>query len=158
MSTMQFRWSDQKTADLIDLHEAGLDRTEIARALNIEFVRVKSRMIYLGLTVGRKPFGQGDIELGQKMHELARLRFSIDECAYALGITLPKAFAIAEWYCVRFDEVPVDMATVRGMLAQSRSHADIAKVFGCSQQKITALAKVISVRRRNPTNTNNGGR
>lgn len=143
-----FRWSDEKTAQLIDLHKAGLDRAEIARALKIEFVRVKSRMIYLGLAGERKPIGTSDIDLGQKMHEMARLRFSIDECAYALGITLPKAFALAEWYCVRFDEVPVDLETVRGMLAQNRSHADIASVFGCSHQKITALAKAIRERRR----------
>ena len=143
-----FRWCEEKTTALIDLHEAGLDRNEIARALNIEYVRVKSRMIYLGLTGGRKPIGQSDIDLGQKMHELARLRFSIDECAYALSITLPKAFALAEWYCVRFDEVPVDMATVRYWLGKGRAHADIAKMFGCSHQKITALAKVIRQRRR----------
>lgn len=143
-----FRWSDEKTAALIDLHKAGFDRAEIARALNIEFVRVKSRMIYLGLAGERKPFGQGDIELGQKMHEMARLRFSIDECAFALDITLPKAFALAEWYCVKFDEVPVDMATVRYWLGKGRSHSDIAKMFGCSHQKITTLAKVIRERGR----------
>jgi hypothetical protein len=141
-----FKWDEAKTASLIDLHNAGIDRAEIARALNIEYVRVKSRMIYLGLTEGRKPIGQGDIDLGQKMHELARLRFSIDECAYALGITLPKAFALAEWYCVRFDELPVDTATVKAMLAQNRSHADIAKAFGCSHQKIAAMAKAIRER------------
>lgn len=143
-----FRWCEEKTTTLIDLHKAGLDRTEIARALNIEYVRVKSRMIYLGLTGERKPARQSDIDLGQKMHELARLRFSIDEAAYALGITLPKAFALAEWYCVRFDEVPVDLETVRAMLAQNRSYADIARVFGCSYQKITVLAKAIRQKRR----------
>lgn len=146
--THNFRWCEEKTTRLIDLHEAGLDRAEIARALNVEYVRVKSRMIYLGLTGERKPVGTADIDLGQKMHELARLRFSIDECAYALGITLPKAFALAEWYCVRFEEVPVDMATVRYWLGKGRSHADIAKMFGCSHQKITALAKVIRERGR----------
>lgn len=143
-----FRWSDEKTARLIDLHKAGLNRTEIARALNIEFVRVKSRMVYLGLAGERKPFGKSDIDLGQKMHEMARMRFSIDECAYALGISLPKAFALSEWYCVTFDEVPVDLDTMRLMLAQNRSHTDIARVFGCSRQKITALAKAMRNRRR----------
>ena len=143
-----FKWDEATSSKLIDLHNAGLERGEIARALNIEYARVKSRMIYLGLTGGRKPIGTSDIDLGQKMHELARLRFSIDECAYALGISLPKAFALAEWYCVRFEEVPVDLATVRGMLAQNRSHADIARVFGCSHQKIAALAKAMRLERR----------
>lgn len=141
----KFKWSDEKTTELINLHEAGLDRHEIARALAVLPVRVQRRMAYLGLTPTKKT-EPSDIDLGQKMHELARLRFSIDECAYALQIDLPKAFELAQWYGVKFDEVPVDLETARYWLSKNRSHGEIAQMFNCSYQKIAALSKAMKKR------------
>jgi len=146
--THQFRWSEEQTTQLIEMHKAGLSREEMSRALDIEPSRIRGRLGYLGLAATRGPRKDNDIDLGSKMHELARLRFSIDECAFVLGVDLPKAFELAEWYCVTFDEVPVDITTVKMMMRRSVRHSAIAKQFGCSTQKITAIANAIKNQRR----------
>ena len=81
------------------------------------------------------------LDLAQQMHELARYRLTIDEAAFVLGIPLPEAFNLADWYCVNFDGVPVDLAEVKRLTWAGWNYEYVARELNCSTQKIAALAK-----------------
>lgn len=89
-----------------------------------------------------------DVDRGQQLHGLACARLSIDEAAFVMGIDLAETMRLAEWYCVQFDPVEVPLAEVEYLIYNSWNHAHVAEKFGCSAEKIAALAKGIRQKRK----------
>lgn len=142
------QWSPAESDKLVELVKAGLSYAEISKAIGRSMGSVRSRAQYLGLAKPRPPIPECQIDMGCKLRALANTNLSIDDCAIAMGITLERAFFLADWYHIKFHNgTPCDMEVVENLLATKRTHTEIARIMGCSRQKVTCVAKLIRERR-----------